>query len=70
MGKNLTKEQQQLIILILIFVLGGGYVYWNYLLKPTTEKIQRYEAEHKDLISKIQRAEKQAKRLHAKKNEL
>ncbi len=69
MGK-LTKQQQQLIAAVFIFVLGGGYVYWNYLLKPTLEKIRVSKDKHAELLSKIETAERQARRLPALQNEL
>lgn len=64
MGK-LTKQQQQLIFAIAIMVFGGGYVYWNYMLKPTLEKIKVQEAKYKELADKIEVAQRQARRLPA-----
>jgi type IV pilus assembly protein PilO len=69
MAKALTKQQQQTIMLIAIFVIGGGYGYWNYLLKPTLAKIQVEKAKNADLMAKIETAEKQARRLPALQNE-
>lgn len=69
MGK-LTKQQQQIIALALMFVVGGGYFYWNFMLKPTLEKIKTNEATYADLIAKIETAERQARRLPALQNEL
>lgn len=68
MGK-LTRQQQQIIFAVVAFVLGGGYVYWNYLLKPTLVKISVEKARHKDLTDKIETAERQARRLPALQNE-
>lgn len=64
MGK-LTKQQQQLLVGIIVFVLGGGYVYWNYMLKPTLDQIKRQEHQLADLTKKIEDAERQARRLPA-----
>lgn len=67
---KLTKQQQQIVAIAVLIVVGGGYVYWNYLLKPTLAKIEVEEAKHKDLIAKIETAERQARRLPALQNEL
>lgn len=69
MGK-LTKQQQQVLVAVLIFVFGGGYVYWNYLLKPTLENIRVRQDKHKELLAKIESAERQARRLPALQAEL
>jgi|GEM_PF-3274055 len=69
MGK-LSKQQQQMLVLIVMFAVGGGYVYWNYLLKPTLEKEQKYKQEYKELEEKIERAKREARRLPALQNEL
>ena len=70
MGKNLTKQQQQIIVLAILFIGGGGYGYWNYMMKPTFERIKKFEQQYEELEKKIKRAEAQAKRLPALKNEL
>ncbi len=64
MGK-LTKQQQQLIGAIVFLVVGGGYFYWSYMLKPTMAQITEREAKYKDLTAKIETAERQARRLPA-----
>src|SRR5262245_16831889 len=67
---KLTKQQQQVVALVVMFVVGGGYGYWNYLLKPTLEKIRTRQASYSDLMVKIENAERQARRLPARQNEL
>ncbi len=69
MGK-LTKQQQQTIVLAAIFLVGGGYFYWNFMLKPTMENIRVREEKYRELVEKIQTAERQARRLPALQNEL
>lgn len=69
MGK-LTKQQQQTIGLIVMVVVGGGYFYWNYMLKPTMKSIRENQVKYEDLLAKIKTAENQAKRLPALQNEL
>ncbi len=64
MGK-LTKQQQQILVLIIAFVLGGGYTYWNYMLKPTLQKISVNQEKYKDLTAKVETAERQSRRLPA-----
>src|SRR5262245_9235513 len=69
MGK-LTKQQQQMLVLVVAFVFGGGYVYWNYMLKPTLENIKTRQVKYNDLIAKSETAERQARRLPALQQEL
>jgi type IV pilus assembly protein PilO len=69
MGK-LTKQQQQIIAIVFVFVIGGGYVYWNYLLKPTLDSISVRKQKYEELQAKIETAERQARRLPALQNEL
>jgi type IV pilus assembly protein PilO len=64
MGK-LTKQQQQMIIALAMFVIGGGYFYWNYMLSPTLTQIKERQARYQDLTAKIETAERQARRLPA-----
>ena len=68
MGKNLTKEQQYLIVAVIGLCLGL-YFYWSYLLKPTSEKISSQAKKLADLKNQVQQAERQAKRLPALKSE-
>jgi F0F1-type ATP synthase membrane subunit b/b' len=60
---KLSKQQQQMVALILVVVLGGGYVYMNYLLRPTMQKISERQTKLQDLIQQIENAERQARRL-------
>jgi len=69
MGK-LTKQQQQMIAMVAAFLLGGGYFYWNFMLKPTLDNIKVREEKYHDLLAKIETAERQARRLPALQNEL
>ena len=68
MGKSLTKEQQYMIV-GLVVLIGCLYAYWNYLLNPTMQKIVEQEKKHKSLVSQIEKAKRQAKRLPALKNQ-
>ncbi len=69
MGK-LTKQQQQIVVFVAMFVIGGGYFYWSYMLKPTLENIHQREQKYQELLAKIDTAERQARRLPALQNEL
>lgn len=62
MGK-LTKQQQQMIFLVLIGVFGGGYVYFKYMLTPTLKTIKERQAKYTELVQQIETAERQARRL-------
>ncbi len=62
MGK-LTKQQQQMLVLVIAGVLGGGYVYFNYLLGPTLKTIGERKTKYAELVQQIEVAERQARRL-------
>lgn len=62
MGK-LTKQQQQILAIVLVVLIGGGYVYFSYLLNPTLKKISERKAKLSDLKQQIEVAERQARRL-------
>jgi type IV pilus assembly protein PilO len=64
------SQQQQVMVVAVLFVVGGLYGYWNYLLKPTMEKIKTQQATYEDLVAKIERAERQARRLPVLQAEL
>lgn len=64
------SQQQQMMVVAAFMVVGGLYVYWNYLLKPTLDKIKTEQATYQDLVDKIDRAEKQARRLPVLQSEL
>lgn len=64
------SQQQQMMVAAALVVVGGLYGYWNYLLKPTMDKIEKNQATYKELTEKIERAERQARRLPALQSEL
>jgi type IV pilus assembly protein PilO len=67
---KLTKQQQQIVAFVVMFIVGGGYFYWNYMLKPTMQNIHQREERYQELLAKIDTAERQARRLPALQNEL
>jgi len=69
MAGKMTQQQQTMVVAMLFsaFVLYG---YWNYLLKPTNQRIERDTATYADLRAKIETAERQSRRLPALQNEL
>jgi len=67
---KMTKQQQKTLMLVLVFVIGGGYVYWNYMLMPTLRSIKEREQRYTDLVGQIAQAERQARRLPALRSEL
>ncbi|OVE77256.1 hypothetical protein BVX98_03200 [bacterium F11] len=69
MGKNLTKEQQVMLVIV-VCIIGGIYFYWAKLLKPTRETINTREQKLAGLVKKIEQAEMQSRRLPALRNEL
>ena len=69
MASKMSQQQQTMAIAVLV-VVGGLYVYWNYLLKPTLDKIKTEQATYQDLADKIERAERQARRLPVLQSEL
>jgi len=69
MASKMSQQQQMMAVAALV-VVGGLYVYWNYLLKPTLDKISTQQATYQDLVSKIEAAERQARRLPVLQSEL
>jgi type IV pilus assembly protein PilO len=65
MAIKLTKQQQQTIFAVALAVIGGSYVYWNYLLKPQLTAIKDRQAKLADLTTRIETVERQARRLPA-----
>jgi len=70
MAISLTKQQQQILVIAVMIIGGGGYGYWNYLLKPTLISIEQNEKKHKDLVAKIEKSRRQARRLPALQNQV
>lgn len=64
------SQQQQTMVAAALLVVGGIYVYWNYLLKPTMDKIAQQQTTYAELVAKIERAERQARRLPVLQAEL
>ncbi|HOW27208.1 MAG TPA: type 4a pilus biogenesis protein PilO [Elusimicrobiota bacterium] len=59
----LSKQQQQQVMAIVMFVAGFAYVYWTYLLKPTNEKIVKLNADLVSVLDKVETMKRQALRL-------
>lgn len=68
MGKNMTKQQQYVVVGV-VFLILGLWGYWNYLLNPVMVKITKNEAKYRDLVGQIEKAKRQARRLPALKNQ-
>lgn len=68
--EKLTKEQQQLFGGLAVLIIGGGFVFWNYLLGPSLKSINEKKNQLSDLEAKVARAEQQANRLPALQSEL
>ncbi len=65
----MTKQQQQLIIGVLVAFLGI-FVYWKYFVIPTMADIKTKQALYQDLVGKVETAKRQAQRLPALQAEL
>jgi type IV pilus assembly protein PilO len=65
----LSKDQQQKIVLAVMIAGGFGYVYWNYLLKPTNEKIAKLESEVANVLGQVETMKRTAARLPALQRE-
>lgn len=68
-GGKLTKQQETMVA-VAMFAIGGLYVYWNYLLKPKIAQVETQTASYTDLKAKIETAQRQSRRLPALQNEL
>jgi Tfp pilus assembly protein PilO len=52
-----------------LVVAGFGYVYWNYCLKPTNEKIRKTSAQLTEVLDKVETMKRTATRLPALERE-
>ncbi|HAH07978.1 MAG TPA: hypothetical protein DCM05_15880 [Elusimicrobia bacterium] len=60
---QLSKQQQQILVLAVLFLGGGGFAYIKYFWLPTADKIEQTKAEIKTTEDKINKAKSQAVRL-------
>ncbi|MBI4395837.1 MAG: type 4a pilus biogenesis protein PilO [Elusimicrobia bacterium] len=65
----LSKQQQQQIVMVVMFVAGFSYVYWNYLLKPTNAKITKLDTELTRVLDEVETMKRTANRLPALQRE-
>lgn len=65
----LSKQQQQQVMLIVMVAAGFGYVYWNYLLKPTNAKIADLSKKVNDVLAQVETMKRTANRLPALQRE-
>jgi type IV pilus assembly protein PilO len=66
---KLTKQQWELIILGVVLVFGGGWVYWNYLYRPVVEEIKKSEEEIDEKRVRLERLKRIDEILREKKRE-
>ncbi|PCI40785.1 MAG: hypothetical protein COB53_00390 [Elusimicrobia bacterium] len=67
---ELTKEQQQYLVVAVLFIGGGGFAYVKYFWGPTSEKITTTAETIEQIERKIQKAKRQAGRLNKIKKQL
>lgn len=67
---QLTKQQQQFLVIGAIWLIGGGYAYINYFWLPTATKIAKTQAEIDEVQGKILKAKGQAGRLEKIQREI
>jgi len=70
MNIQLSKEQQQYLVLGVLVLGGGGYGYVKYFFMPTSEKIAETTKTIEQVERKIAKAKGQAGRLNKIKREL
>lgn len=63
MDIKLTKEQQQMIVAIVLFAGAGGYSYWTYFWVPISEKIKVVKGKIESTDREIASARQTAARL-------
>lgn len=59
---QLTKEQQQYLVLAVLVLGGGGYAYFKYFWMPTSQKIVELSKKVEEVEGKINRAKMVAAR--------
>ncbi|MBI5596124.1 MAG: type 4a pilus biogenesis protein PilO [Elusimicrobia bacterium] len=67
---KLSKEQQQYLVLAVVALGGGGFVYVKYFWLPISEKISETKKQIEEVESKISKAKTQAVRLNKIQKEL
>lgn len=67
---KLTKQQQQIIAVAVLFIGGGGFAYVKYFWLPVSQKISDTKAAIEATEAKIAKAKNQAVRLEKIKKEL
>jgi len=70
MAVKSAKDQKKAVAVGAILILVLAYIYWNYMLKPTNEKIRQHTKELAELQAEIDRAASQAQRLPALQRDL
>ena len=70
MNIKLTKEQQQYLVLGVLALGGGGFVYVKYFWMPISEKIAQTKKQIEEVEAKIAKAKTQAVRLNKIQKEL
>jgi Tfp pilus assembly protein PilO len=70
MSVQLSKQQQQYLILGILWIAGGGFVYVKYFWLPISDRIAKTGKEIEDVAGKTAKAKGQAIRLDKIKNEI
>ena len=65
----LSKQQQQQMIAGVLGAAAFGYIYFNYLFKPTNARIATLEVELADVLSQVENMKRVASRLNALQKE-
>lgn len=52
-----SKQQIQIVVLVVIVVCGGGWAYWNYLYKPVAEDVKRHKITLEEKTAELKRLE-------------
>jgi len=53
---KLTQQQQQALIAVVLFVVGGGWLYWQYLFKPALEEVNKKTAQLKEVQTTLDKS--------------
>ena len=67
---RLTRQQQQYLAILLVWLIGGGYAYLNYFWIPTSKKIAATKKQIEEAEEKILKAKGYAGRLEKVEKEI
>ncbi|HAV42432.1 TPA: hypothetical protein DCX15_00235 [bacterium] len=67
---NLTRQQIQVVLVVILAVGGAGWAYWNYLYNPVAQEVAQYKLDLKDRQDQLERLRKIPEELERERKDL